>query len=270
MNGKQNTKASYPTNKKDKNIYKDTRHSLFIFSIIIIFILLFYCVASLFTSVGYETFLKAKNVEEKITAVINNNYEPLTIVLDPGHGGEDPGAVANGFNEKDLNLAISNKLYELLSASGYNVVITRTTDTLLYEAGQERQKKHYDLLNRLKVIQSYENCIYVGIHMNKFPIEKYSGLQTFYSENNESSKVLAFSVQETTKLMLTKNTRKIKPENHTIYILERAEAPAILIECGFLSNYTEANLLADNSYQEKLAFTIYCGITSFLANKEQT
>lgn len=253
-----------------KNVFKDARHSLFILSTIIIFILLFYCIASLFTSVGYETFLRAKDVEEKITAVTRNNYEPLTIVLDPGHGGEDPGAVDNGLYEKDLNLAIANKLHELLSASGYNVVMTRTTDILLYKAGEENRKKHFDLLNRLEIVQSYENCIYVGIHMNKFPIEKYSGLQTFYSSNNQESKNLAQSVQETTKLLLTYNYRKIKPENNTIYILERSQAPAILIECGFLSNAAEAARLADNAYQEKLAFTIYCGITSFLGREEKT
>ncbi|OGO88032.1 MAG: hypothetical protein A2Y15_03080 [Clostridiales bacterium GWF2_36_10] len=239
-------------------------------SSIIVFILLFYCIAALFTSVGYETFLKAKYVEDKITAVTGNNYEPLTIILDPGHGGEDPGAVANGLDEKDLNLAIANKLYELLSTSGYNVVMTRTTDTLLYKEGQEKQKKLYDLRNRLEIIQSYENCIYVGIHMNKFPIEKYSGLQTFYSENNQASKNLAQSIQDTTKLLLTNNYRKIKPENGTIFILERAQTPAVLVECGFLSNASEAARLSNNAYQEKLAFTIYCGITGFLGSEEQT
>lgn len=264
-------KNRYESQKKQpKSIFKDAKRSLFIFSALMIIILLFYCIASLFTSVGYETFLRANEVEERITAVINNKYEPLTIVIDPGHGGEDPGAVVGNLYEKDLNLSIAQKLYQLLSASGYNVVITRTEDVLLYGDGEENHKKHYDLLNRLKILESYESSIYIGIHMNKFPIEKYSGLQTFYSDNNQLSKALAASVQETTKLLLTENYRKIKPDNNTIYILEHAEAPAVLIECGFLSNQEEAAMLSNKTYQENLAFTIFCGITSFLSAEEKT
>ncbi|MDD4164695.1 MAG: N-acetylmuramoyl-L-alanine amidase [Eubacteriales bacterium] len=253
-----------------KNIYKDARLSMLIFCSIVILILLFYCFASLFTSIGYETFRKARDVDEKITAVINNNYEPLTIIIDPGHGGEDPGAVANGFKEKELNLAIASKLQELLSISGYNVVMTRSTDILLYKEGEEKRKKYYDLHNRLKIIESYENCIYVGIHMNKFPVEKYNGLQTFYSQVNSLSKDLALCVQESSKLLLPDNNRKIKPDNNKIFLLEHASAPAILVECGFLSNQREAQMLANKAYQEKLAFTIFCGITEFLSFEERT
>ncbi|PKM62775.1 MAG: hypothetical protein CVU97_03740 [Firmicutes bacterium HGW-Firmicutes-21] len=255
---------------KQKNRFKDARRSLFILSTIVVFILLFYCIAALFTSVGYETFLRAKDVEQRITAVTGNNYEPLTIILDPGHGGEDPGAVANGFIEKELNLEVAFKLYELLSASGYNVVLTRDTDKLLYEVGEENHKKLHDLKNRLRFTQNFDNCIYVGIHMNKFPIESCKGLQTFYSRNNPLSQSLAQSVQDSTKLLLKENKRVIKPDKNNIYILERAEVPAVLIECGFLSNQAEAELLSDKAYQEKLAFTIFCGIIEFLGTEERT
>ncbi len=261
-------KQPFKTEKK-QNMFKEARQSLFILSTIIVFILLFYCIASLFTSVGYDTFLRARDIEGRIAAVTGNDYEPLTIVIDPGHGGEDPGAVANGFIEKELNLQVALKLYDMLSVSGFNVVLTRDTDTLLYKPGEENRKKYYDLLNRIKIVESYSNSIYVGIHMNKFPIERYKGLQTFYSRNNPLSQPFAQYVQDSTKLLLTENTRSIKPQSN-IFVLERAEAPAILIECGFLSNLTEAQRLADNTYQEKLAFTIYCGIASFLGAEERT
>jgi len=254
--------------KRKKNRFKDVRHSLYILIALTAFIIVFYCVASLFTSAGYNTFLKARNIDDRITEVIGKNYSPLTIVIDPGHGGEDPGAVANGVIEKEVNLKVAIKLKELLSATGYNIVLTRDSDVLLYNEGEENKKKHYDVRNRLKIVENYENSIYVGIHMNKFPIEKYKGLQTFYSENHPLSKSLAFDVQEHTKLLLTDNTRKIRPENNSIYILNRAQVPAVLVECGFLSNYSEAKQLSREPYQEMLAFTIYCGITEFLSREE--
>lgn len=257
------------SNAKKKNSFKEVKQSMFILCILVVFIILFYCVASIFTSVGYDTFLQAKKAEEQITEVIGNNYQPLTIIVDPGHGGEDPGAVANGLLEKDLNLQVATKVYELLSLSGYNVVMTRKTDTALYGEGEEYSKKFYDVRNRLKLIESYDNCIYIGIHMNKFPMEEVHGLQTFYSGNNPLSQKFALCVQNKTKLLTPENKREIKPESNMIFILNRTQVPAALVECGFLSNPTDAANLSNSDFQDKLAFTIYCGVTEFLSMKEQ-
>lgn len=254
---------------KKKNYFKDVKQSMFILCILVAFIILFYCVASIFTSVGYDTFLQAKEAENRIKEVVGNNYQPLTIIVDPGHGGEDPGAVANGLLEKDLNLQVALKLYDLLSLSGYNVVITRKTDTALYGEGEEYSKKFYDVRNRLKLIESYDNCVYIGIHMNKFPMEEVHGLQTFFSENNPLSQKFALCVQNKTKLLMPDNKREIKPESNMIFILHRSQVPAVLVECGFLSNPADAANLSNSDFQDKLAFTIFCGVTEFLSTKEQ-
>ena len=254
---------------KKKNYFKDVKQSMFILCILVAFIILFYCIASIFTSVGYDTFQQAQKAEDRITEVIGNNYQPLTILIDPGHGGEDPGAVANNLLEKDLNLQVAGKLYELLSMSGYNVVMTRKTDVALYGEGEEYSKKFYDVRNRLKLIESYDNCVYIGIHMNKFPMEDVKGLQTFFSGNNPLSQKFALCVQNKTKLLNTENKREIKPEQNTIFILNRAQVPAVLVECGFLSNQDDAANLSKSDYQDKLAFTIFCGVTDFLSSKEK-
>lgn len=240
-----------------------------LFFVFILLLTLYFCVASFVTSYGYGQAMKAKEHEKQVLTSLS---EPkiFTIVIDPGHGGEDPGAVANGVIEKHLDLSIGLKLTEFLNLSASDVVLTRTEDILLYEPGQEKRKKFYDLRNRLELAQGVPNGVYVGIHMNKFPIEKYFGLQTFYSDNNPKSRVFADIVQETCRLVDPENNRKIKPDGNTIFILENIEIPAILIECGFLSNYREAMLLADEGYQKKLAFLIFCGVERFLYEESQT
>lgn len=157
----------------------------------------------------------------------------FTIVLDAGHGGEDPGAVANGAIEKDINLSIAKKLKDFLELTGINVVLTRDKDVLLYTQEQAKSKKMYDLKNRLAFAEGFENAVFISIHMNKFTAERYFGPQTFYSENDARGLMLAECVQRATKLFSPDNTRVIKPENGTIYILENIQKPAVLVECGF-------------------------------------
>ncbi len=232
------------------------------FFLFILLIIGYFCVASFITSFGYAQAYKAKIYEKSVLAS-ETVKSKITIIIDPGHGGEDPGAVANGMIEKELNLEIAFLLKDFIKISAYDAVMTRTEDKLLYEPGQEDRKKFYDLRNRLAIAESVSDGIYVGIHMNKFPVEKYHGLQTFYSDNNGGSMKLASYVQEICRLADPANNRMIKPDGDMIFILANIKLPAIIVECGFLSNSAEAARLADERYQSRLAFLIFCGIEQY-------
>lgn len=192
-----------------------------------------------------------------------------TVVIDAGHGGEDGGAIGkDGTLEKDLNLEIALKLSDMLEASGINVVMTRTEDIMLYDRNVDYKgrKKMLDLLSRLKTGENTENSIFVSIHMNSFPQEKYSGLQVYYSDNNPSSVILAEVIQSMAKTYLQNdNERRVKASSGNIYILDRITRPAVLVECGFISNTEECKLLGDDEYQQKLALVIFTSITKYIS-----
>ena len=191
--------------------------------------------------------------------------QALTVVLDAGHGGEDGGAIsANGRYEKDLNLAVTLLLSDLLKANGVNVRLTRATDTMLYDRDVDYhgRKKALDLAARRKIAEETDGCVFVSIHMNAFPQSQYSGLQVWYSANHPSSLLLASLVQERTHdLLQPQNNRRIKEATSSIYLLHHLTVPSILIECGFLSNPQEAERLASASYQKELAFTLFLALT---------
>lgn len=191
-----------------------------------------------------------------------------TVVLDAGHGGEDGGAVsASGVAEKDINLQIALLLRDLLEANGVKVVMTRTTDTLLYDknADYEGRKKVLDLAARREIAEQTEDAVFVSIHMNAYPQTQYNGLQVWYSKNCESSYFLAKTLQSTAKLHLQPdNDRAIKGATSAIHLLHRLTCPAVLVECGFLSNPEEAALLSTEEYQQQLALVIFLGITEWM------
>ncbi len=245
--------------KTKQHNFSEPRYFLVLLTVLLVFVILFYCVTSMIISVGYQAFAEAtvKGVQQEQT-------KSLTIILDAGHGGEDPGAVANQTIEKELNLAIANKLAIFLRLSGYNVVMTRTEDRLLYNSGEENRKKFFDLHNRIIFAQGYENAIFISIHMNKFPQEECKGLQTFYTNANASSQNLAQSIQDSSLLLDNDNHRQPKDSKELIYLLKNLNIPSVLVECGFLSNATEAKNLSDELYQNKLAFSMYCGICTFI------
>lgn len=196
-------------------------------------------------------------------AVTTAVEHPGTVVVDAGHGGEDGGASdQSGRPEKDINLAIAKDLRELLTASGYHVVMTRTADTSLSDPLKTiRERKVSDIHNRMKIVESQQSCIFVSIHQNQFQESRYNGTQVFYSNNDKGSKELAQSVQNRVVSLLQKdNTRVVKPATSSIYLLWNAKVPAILVECGFLSNSEEAAKLSRDDYQHKMAFAIYCGL----------
>lgn len=192
------------------------------------------------------------------------------IIIDAGHGEPDGGAVGNhGVLEKDLNLAISRFLQGYLEQSGAEVILTRSDDNGIYDADSKtiRQKKISDLKNREALIDSSDADIFVSIHMNKFSDSKYSGPQVFFSANHKDSKVLAEQIQtEMIAVLEPPSERKVKQAGKDIYLLNKAKTPAVLIECGFLSNDTEEQLLMDETYQKKIAWAIYCGIVKHMAS----
>lgn len=196
------------------------------------------------------------------------NLSPL-VIIDPGHGGEDGGAVGhNGIVEKNINLKISLALRDALKLIGYETIMTREKDKAIYDesAISLRQKKRSDLKNRLSLINknSGDDSIFISIHQNKFPNEKYSGTQIFFSKNNPLSENLALCVRDgiISKLQ-PKNDREIKEATSKIFLLNNSKIPSVTIECGFLSNKEEAEKLNDENYQKKLALCTIFGINQF-------
>ena len=196
--------------------------------------------------------------------------EKPVIVIDAGHGGEDSAAVDNGLFEKDINLRIALKLRDMLTVCGYEVRMTRETDISVYDktAGTTREKKVSDLKNRTAMINSDPGQILVSIHQNKFEQPQYYGTQIFYAAQVPQSEKLAGAVrQSVTGLLQPENKRELKPADQNIYILNHAEVPAVIVECGFLSNAEEAAKLSDDSYQQQMAFAIGCGVMSYANQK---
>ena len=163
-----------------------------------------------------------------------------------------------GVLEKDLNLAIAQKLQQFLEQGGTNVIVTRSDDNGIYDvSGNIRSKKNSDLKNREKLMKESSADAFVSVHMNKFPDGQYSGPQVFFSGNNEKSEGLAKQVQSALIEALAKKA------DGSIYLLKQAKLPAILVECGFLSNEEEQKKLLDDSYQKQVAWAIYCGILKY-------
>ena len=189
-----------------------------------------------------------------------------TVIIDAGHGGEDGGAQAGGVLEKDINLSISRKLADILRMCGCEVVEVRDKDISVYSDGAStlREKKTSDLHNRVELFNSSGNSIVVSIHQNKFDNSGYSGTQIFYSVNDQNSSALAESIRTAVVMLLQPdNTRELKPAGSDIYILENAQVPAVIVECGFLSNDNERKLLSDSSYQQQMAYAVAMGVLEY-------
>ena len=222
----------------------------------------------LFLSILFGVFFGiAEKMRTKSEIDVVNKEEtplPVTIVLDAGHGGEDGGASsADGLLEKDINLALVLTMRDILTANGINVILTRDTDTLLYDRNVDYhgRKKMLDMAARLKIAEQTPNAVFVSIHMNTYPHPSCRGVQVWYSENNDSSPELAKVIHSTTQEILQPdNDRPIKRSGSSIYLLHHLSCPAVLVECGFLSSPTEAALLADESYRQQLALTLCMGI----------
>lgn len=202
-----------------------------------------------------------------IPADAEQNALPI-IVIDAGHGGIDSGCVSiNGVEEKDINLDILLKLKGMLEAAGFETITTRETDTSIHDQGVTglgNQKKS-DMENRLAIINSQENAIFVSIHQNTFTDSKYYGAQMFYPEGSSESEALAGILQNSfVKYLQPENERETKPVGSEIYLLHFANCPAVMAECGFLSNQEEADKLETDEYRSEVAFTIFSGICEYV------
>ncbi|MDR1630551.1 MAG: N-acetylmuramoyl-L-alanine amidase [Oscillospiraceae bacterium] len=190
-------------------------------------------------------------------------------VIDAGHGGEDGGAVSTDGKtiEKDINLQIALKVRDLLAAYGLKTVMTRTDDRSIHDdtAKTVRQKKVSDIHNRLDLLEGYDNAVLVSIHQNKFSESQSKGTQVFFSPNNPQSQILADEIQGAVRnLLQNDNSRLTKKSGSSIYILYNATKPAVMVECGFLSNPADTKSLKQEDYQRRLAFSIVAGILNYM------
>ncbi|MDR0858674.1 MAG: N-acetylmuramoyl-L-alanine amidase [Oscillospiraceae bacterium] len=187
---------------------------------------------------------------------------PVRWIVDAGHGGADGGAVAGTIIESGINLDIALKLEAILGLCGESCVLTRSTDEINYPeyADTLRKKKSFDSNSRVKLIAGTDNGVLVSIHQNKFSQSRVSGAQVFYAKS-DGSRELAEKVQYALEQTLgADNTKQAAKIPDTVYIMRTAKCPAILIECGYISNPLEAQRLQTEAYQMKLAVAIALGL----------
>lgn len=188
----------------------------------------------------------------------------IKIAIDPGHGGRDPGKVGlNGALEKEINLAISLKLKEILESNGYSVLMTREDDTSLSSEG-DSNKQGADLRNRVEMINNSNARLAISIHQNSFSQESCKGAQVFYYGTSKDSEKFAHIMQEQIKNSLQDGNKRIAKADTSYYLLKNTKGTIIIVECGFLSNNQEANLLTDANYQKEMAEAIYLGVETYM------
>lgn len=205
---------------------------------------------------------------EKKDVQFGKTNQPV-IVLDPGHGGVDPGKVGvDGQLEKDINLIIVQKLKTYLEMNGITVVLTRKEDKGLYQTG-DKNKKSADMKKRIAIINEAKPRVMVSIHQNSYHQPEISGAQVFYYGKSEEGKIFAQLMQKRFDYVLgEKNTRQAKA-NGNYYLLTHSKPVSIIIEAGFLSNPQEAKKLETEEYQDKIAWTVAMGIIQYLNRSEK-
>ena len=229
-----------------------------LFTITLVFFL-FFCIYIVF-------FIKNTIINKKS---INTSSLPISnhvIILDAGHGYPDGGATGNnGTVESEINLSIVLKLQKLLEISNCTVLLTRSDKNGIYDANANtiREQKVSDMKNRVSIANNMGAELFISIHMNKLNEENISGWQTFYKNDDETSKKIAGNIQKNLNTFMRKPNKKEIKSISNIYLTENVEIPLVLVECGFLSNEEENMLLNDNSYQTKLAWSIYVGIMDY-------
>lgn len=185
---------------------------------------------------------------------------PVTIVVDAGHGGIDPGKVGiNNALEKDVNLAIALKLERNLKENGVHVIMTRTDDNGLYNAN-DNNKKVCDMKKRLSIIEEANPTLAVSIHQNSYPDPSVSGVQVFYYKDSVKGKAAAEIMQTQLIKSLKPSKERVAKDNNSYYLLKKTSVPIMIVECAFMSNPVEAELLVNEDYQERVAWAIYMGI----------
>lgn len=195
---------------------------------------------------------------------VNIGIEKPVVVIDAGHGGNDPGKVGvDGSLEKDINLAIALKLKTYLEASDVKVVLTRDNDIGLY-GEKDSRKKMADMRKRCEIIEEVNPIIVVSIHQNSYHQENVSGGQVFYYRGSEKGKKLAEILQKRFDFVLGDANKRQAKSNDNYYLLLHVKCPIVIVECGFLSNWKESAMLKEEEYQQRLAWTIHMGIMEYL------
>lgn len=199
-----------------------------------------------------------------VSAGFIKQKDKITVVVDAGHGGRDPGKIAvNGALEKDINLSIAKKLKRLLEQNDINVIMIREDDSGLY-SDSDSNKKAADMRKRVGIINKSNAVLAISIHQNSFTQESIKGAQVFYYNNSEQGKKFAELMQEQLKKSLQDGNKRMAKSNDSYYMLKKVQCPIIIVECGYLSNNAEAALLIDENYQERMAFAIHLGLLSYL------
>lgn len=231
--------------------------------------IIFVCFFVAFSTFAYGI-INAMPKQEK---TVVTNALPITnkvVVIDAGHGKPDEGATGfNGTTEEAINLSIALKLQKLIEQSGGKVILTRSDENSIYSNNVSgiRNKKISDVKNRVEIGNNMGANIFVSIHLNKFPAsESYSGWQTFYKEDNEKSRDLAQYIQNSLNSNIEKQSNRKIMKISNIYIIDKLEIPAVIVECGFLSNKEECYSLKTEEYQNKIVWGIYLGIQKYFLN----
>lgn len=186
------------------------------------------------------------------------------VVIDAGHGGADPGKVSvDGSLEKDINLQIALKLQNFLQMQDVDVILTREADAGLYDENASN-KKVQDMKNRVSIIEERQPALTVSIHQNSYHEEYVHGAQAFYYAGSEKSKELAERIQHVMMLELDRDNARQAKANDSYYLLKKTSTPIVIVECGFLSNYEEAQKLSSELYQEKVAWAIHMAVMQYL------
>lgn len=200
----------------------------------------------------------------EIRQTIANN--DLKIILDAGHGEPDGGAVGiSGTLEKDINLAIVEKLREILESKGVEVVLTREGDSGLQDESAKtiRKMKISDMNKRREIIKDSGADLFLSIHMNSFSDESVSGLHIFYDKNHPEIEETAKQIQDSIGEITGAKMHAIKTADESLFLMKNPPIPEILIECGFLSNPEEEKKLCDEKYQSKIAWAIASAVENY-------
>ena len=229
----------------------------FIFTLIfLICVIFFFSLSSKFESSAHA---------DDISLQDNKKY---VVIIDAGHGGEDGGTIGiNGVFEKNINLTLAKKLYDILNNMDIDCILTRNEDILLYDRNVDYagRKKVLDMQARRNIVESYENSVFISIHQNSFSQSKYSGFQAYYSPNDPRSLQLVNLIEKSVKSTLQPNNKRAsKMSNGNIYLLDHLSCPSVLLECGFLSNPEECELLCSDKYQNELCTSIADAVAEFL------
>lgn len=232
--------------------------------------ILSFAVIMLFICLFCAFFMRKDYVKDDVPTLENDaepSELPSVVVIDAGHGGEDGGAISkSGIYEKDLNLSVALMLRDYYTSVGIPTVLTREGDVLLYDKNSDYhgRKKVMDLANRLKIASSTENPLFISIHMNAFTQTQYNGLQVWYSKNNALSREVAKDIQLASRTVQPSNYRQEKAADSKLFLLDNLNCPAVLVECGFLSNESDAEKLSSEEYRRLLAFVIFTSTVKYV------